>query len=70
MKSASEIDTNFASGKKFTDVMGEEGMKKMAELEASCVESEQTNLFKIDPKMSYPTDEMVQADPGFWKTKP
>jgi hypothetical protein len=70
MKSAAEIDANFAAGKKFEDAMGEDGMKKMALLEASCVESEQTNLFRIDPKMSYPTDEMVQADPGFWKAKP
>jgi hypothetical protein len=70
MKSASEIDSNFAQGKKFVEAMGEDGMKKMALLEASCVESEQTNLFRIDPKMSYPTDEMVQADPSFWKPKP
>jgi len=70
MKSAADIDANFAAGKKFEDAMGEDGMKKMALLEASCVESEQTNLFRIDPKMSYPTDEMVQADPGFWKVKP
>jgi hypothetical protein len=70
MKSAAEIDANFAAGKKFEEAMGEDGMKKMAQLEASCVESEQTNLFRIDPKMSYPTDEMVQADPGFWKGKP
>jgi hypothetical protein len=70
MKSAAEIDANFAAGKKFEEAMGEDGMKKMALLMASCVESEQTNLFRIDPKMSYPTDEMVQADPGFWKAKP
>ena len=70
MKSASEIDTNFADGKKFADAMGEEDMKKMAQLEASCVESEQTNLFRIDPKMSYPSDEMVQAEPAFWNVKP
>jgi hypothetical protein len=70
MKSAAEIDANFAAGKKFEEAMGEDGMKKMAMLMASCVESEQTNLFRIDPKMSYPTDEMVQADPGFWKVKP
>jgi hypothetical protein len=70
MKSAAEIDANFAAGKKFEEAMGEDGMKKMALLMASCVESEQTNLFRIDPKMSYPTDEMVQADPGFWKVKP
>jgi hypothetical protein len=70
MKSAAEIDANFAAGKKFEEEMGEDGMKKMAQLEASCVQSEQTNLFRIDPKMSYPADEMVQADPSFWKAKP
>jgi hypothetical protein len=70
MKSAAEIDANFAAGKKFQEAMGEDGMKKMALLEASCVESEQTNLFKINPKMSYPSEEFVQAEPAFWKAKP
>jgi hypothetical protein len=41
-------------------------MKKMAELEAACVESRQTNLFFIDPKMSYPPEAFVKADPDFW----
>ena len=70
LRSAAEIDTNFAEGKKFEEAMGEDGMKKMAQLEASCVESVQTNLFRINPKMSYPADAMVQAEPGFWKSKP
>ncbi len=69
MKSAAEIDANFASGKKFVDAVGPDGMKKMAELEASCIESEQTNLFMIDPKMSYPSDAMIKAEPDFWKPK-
>jgi hypothetical protein len=70
MKSAAEIDANFAAGKKFEEAMGEDGMKKMALLEASCVESVQTNLFKINPKMSYPSEEMVKAEPAFWTPKP
>ena len=37
--------------------MGENGMKKLEELSASCIESDQTNLFQFNPKMSYP-------DPG------
>jgi len=27
------------------------------------------NLFEIDPKMSYPPDAFVKADPDFWKPK-
>jgi hypothetical protein len=41
-------------------------MKKLDELEAACVESRQTNLFVIDPKMSYPPEAWVKADPDFW----
>jgi hypothetical protein len=70
VKSATDLDNEFASGKKFEDAMGEEGMKKMAALEASCVESAMTNLFWIDPKMSNPSEEMTKADPDFWKGQP
>jgi hypothetical protein len=69
IKSGSELDANFASGPRFAAAMGEDGMKKLAELEAVCIESEQTNLFMIDPKMSYPADAMVKAEPDFWKPK-
>lgn len=70
MKSASDIDAEFASGKQFEQAVGEDGMKKIEELEAACVESRQTNLFVIDPKMSYPPEALVKADPDFWKPKP
>ncbi len=69
IKSGDDIDSMFASGKRFEAAMGEDGMKKLEALEAVCVESEQTNLFAIDPKMSYPTDAFVKADPDFWKPK-
>ncbi|MGA2458430.1 MAG: hypothetical protein ABSF85_12750 [Terriglobales bacterium] len=69
MKSAAEIDKNFAAGKDFAAVMGEEGMKKLAELSAAAIESSQTNLFAFNPRMSYPADEWVKADPEFWKPK-
>jgi hypothetical protein len=67
MKSASEIDRNFAQNKDFMAAMGEEGMKKLSELESSSVEFQQTNLFQFNPKMSYPPDAWVKADPDFWK---
>jgi hypothetical protein len=69
MKSATEIDTGFGREKDFVAAMGEEGMKKLGELESSAVEFTQTNLFQFAPKMSYPRDEWVKADPDFWKPK-
>ena len=68
MKSLAEDDANMDAGKKLADKLGLSGMKKLAELTAACVESESTNLFAFKPKMSYPSDDWVKADP-FWKTK-
>jgi hypothetical protein len=69
MKSAEEIDKGFAQGKDFEAAMGESGMKKLSELSAAAIESSQTNLFVFNPRMSYPADEWVKADPEFWKPK-
>jgi hypothetical protein len=70
MKSAVEIDHAFAQDKDFVAAMGEEGMKKLSELESATIEFSQTNLFLFNPKMSYPPDAWVKADPDFWKPKP
>jgi hypothetical protein len=70
LKSLAEADREAADNKKFAEQMGEDGMKKLAELTASCVKSSATNLFSFSPKMSYPPDEWVKSDPGFWKPKP
>jgi hypothetical protein len=66
-KSATEIDHDMMSDKQFADAMGEDGMKKLSELESAAVEFTQTNLFQFSPAMSYPRDEWVKADPEFWK---
>jgi hypothetical protein len=65
-KSASELDAEDDNDKKFVENLGPDGLKKLALLEASCLESKQTDLFSIDPKMSYPTERMLKADPDFW----
>jgi hypothetical protein len=67
-KSATEIDESMMKDKQFVEAMGEDGMKKLTELESAAVEFTQTNLFQFSPAMSYPRDEWVKADPGFWKT--
>ncbi len=69
MKSAAEIDRAFTLGKQFEAAMGEEGMKKLAELEAAAIESSQSNLFQFNPRESYVGDDWVKADPDFWKPK-
>jgi hypothetical protein len=67
-KSAGEIDTDFAHNKDFAAAMGEEGMKKLDELAAASIESSESNLFMLDPSMSYVPEDWIKADP-FWKPK-
>lgn len=69
MKTLAEVDHSILDSKKFADSLGESGMKKLDDLEASCVESRSTNLFQFNPKMSYPREEWVKADPNFWGAK-
>lgn len=68
-KSLSELDRVEAESKKFSAAMGEDGMKKLEELLAAAVASSQSQLFAINPKMSYVADEWIKADPDFWKPK-
>jgi hypothetical protein len=68
-KSLSEIDRGFADNKQFVAAMGEDGMKKLSELVASCVESSQHQLFAFSGSMSYAQDEWIKSDPDFWKPK-
>jgi len=67
MASMAEIDHNFAADKDFVAAMGADGMKKMAELEAECIETSMTNLFALSPKMSAPPQAWIDAEPDFWK---
>jgi hypothetical protein len=70
MKSLDEVDKSTQQDKQFVEAMGEDGMKKLSELESSAVEFHQSNLFQFNPRMSYPRDEWIKADPDFWKPKP
>jgi hypothetical protein len=69
MTSLAEDDQGLVDNKQFEDAIGPEGMKKISALSASCIDSVQDNLFAFSPKMSYPADEWIKADP-FWKPKP
>jgi hypothetical protein len=57
-------------GKKFNDALGDGGQKKMRELESSSVEKAEDRLFAFSPRMSYPPEAWIKADPAFWQPKP
>jgi hypothetical protein len=65
-----EVDQDFAKEKDFMSALGDDGMKKLEEVSAAAIESSETQLFAIDPRMSYVGDDVAAADPGFWNPKP
>lgn len=69
LKSLAETDRMIAQEKQFVAAIGEEGMKKLRDLSAAAIESSETQLFQFAPKMSYPPDEWIKADPEFWQPK-
>ena len=69
LKSLAEPDAMIGNERKFIDALGEDGMKKLLELEAASVESRERNLFRFNPNMSYTPPEWIKADPDFWKPK-
>jgi hypothetical protein len=68
--SMADIDTGYSEEKKFMDALGEDGVKEFRALFASAVDSSRSELFSVNPKMSYVPDEWIKADPEFWKPKP
>lgn len=69
-KSLAEVDKGLLDDKQFVATMGEDGMKKLSELVAACVENSQHQLFAINPHMSYVSDEWIKSSPDFWNVKP
>ena len=67
--SMADIDTGFAENKKFMDALGEDGVKEFRALSASAIESSSSQLFSVNPKQSYPTEDWVKGNPDFWKPK-
>lgn len=68
-KSMADIDQGFAEGKQFEAAMGEDGMKKFSELIRATIESSDSQLFSINPRQSYVSEDWIKADPDFWKPK-
>ena len=69
MKSLGELDQQMTTDKKVMAGMSADQMKKMGDLAASTIESAESHLFVINPKMSYASDRWIKADPSFWGQK-
>jgi hypothetical protein len=68
-KSLSEVDAGFQQAPKFMAAMGPDGMKKLSELSAAAIASSETNIFAINPRQSYMMEDLIKADPDFWRPK-
>jgi hypothetical protein len=69
-KTLAELDKAPTETQQFIAAMGEEGMKKLRDLEIAGIESSQHQIFAFNPRMSYVEDSWIKADPDFWKPKP
>lgn len=69
MKSLAEVDQEILNDKNIMGSMSADDLKKLGELNAVTLESVESHLFAISPKMSYPPDKWVQSDPAFWAPK-
>jgi len=68
-KSLAELDSGMAEFNKFAGGIGPDGLKRIADLSATALDEEQSNILSFNPKMSYAPDEWVKADPTFWAPK-
>jgi hypothetical protein len=66
--SLSAIDDGFTGRKKYLEAMGgEEGMGKLDALFGAAVDTSHSEIFSVNPKQSYVSDEWIKADAAFWK---
>jgi hypothetical protein len=66
LKSLAELDERHGAAKKAWAAADSDKKKKMDDLEASAFASVHTNLYSMDPRMSYVADRWKTASPDFW----
>lgn len=69
MRSLSESDAAMAASKALLEAEGEDGQKALNKAAADGYTSIDTNIFAVNPKMSYPPKEFVAKDSAFWAPK-
>ncbi len=69
MKSLAEMDAYESIHKPYRDALGEEALKKLAELQSASIAKTETTLFAFSPRMSYVSKEWAAANTDFWFPK-
>ena len=70
MDSMKVLDGDADRMKAMMEAMGPENFAQFMKAAGDVFTSIEDTLFEVKPGMSYPTKDMVDADPGFWKPKP
>jgi hypothetical protein len=67
LKSVADLDMGMKEDEKFGKALGEAGGKELDKLSNDGVISTQSDLFAVNAKMSYVSNEWRVADADFWK---
>ena len=51
------------------DILGEEGFKKFQHINADAVEITESTLYRFNPELSNPPDEIAKVAVDFWRPK-
>ena len=70
LSSLADADTGIADDEKVSKAFTPEQLKKIQVIEQAALVSASVNLYRIDPKMSYPSPETIAAEPAFWQPTP
>jgi hypothetical protein len=66
MRSLAEVDQELLSDKSVMGSMSGDDLKKLGELTAASIDSVESSIFAVSPKMSYVPDSWMKSDPAFW----
>lgn len=67
MKSLADIDAQHTAASEAWKAVGADQKQQMEQLEQATFDSIESNLYAVDPNMSYVGDKWKNADPNFWK---
>ena len=70
MKSLADMDGLEAADKAFQQALGDEGQKTMQKTFMDTVAGVENQLFAFNPRLSYPSADVIASDPAFWAPKP
>ena len=70
LKSLQDLDSDMAYDAKVKEAMGEDNMKKMMRGTGDVFVWMESDVYSLDPKISYVPKEFAAMDPAFWEPAP